>query len=906
VAKYLNHRAFKQAVFFFLGMPIVLLGGESPVISASTLTPQISQVSNSSGEQVPQQTPFFVGEVEQQPVRMDYLRQSNKGQTITYPGASFIKVHFSTLDLVSGDYVTVSDPTGTEKYTYPGSDSTTDGEPGFWSMSITGDTVVVQLHSRLSSRQLSDSSLSKSGFVIDKYGRGYPQAEIERVLPMSTCGASQRQDVACYQETNPTEFDKSNAVARLLIYYPDGYYAFCTAWRVGVGPNMLTNQHCLDSQTAVAASEAWFNYQNQTCNVSSIEHVTKVTGNSLLTSDLALDFSLFTVNSAESISSFGYLEIDPRTPEAGEQIYIPQHGGGNPKQLGIESDSNEGNVCRIDVPIMDGLDNGTDTGYYCDTTGGSSGSPVLSSSSNKVIAIHHFGSSSPPACTTPNQGVRMDLIWPLVEQYLLQVAPFGSIDNNNPTYTWKEMPSATWYYLWVDGPGGNLLQQWYRSADICSAGTCSVSPNVTLSGTAHQWWLQTWSPAGYGPWSSGMTFSPPAPVLPEKAVLVSPTGNIRTKTPTYIWNQVSSATWYYLWVDGPSGNVIQQWYRSSEANCNGSTCSITPSTILSAGAHSWWIQTYNSAGYGPWSDRMDFSVSPPGKATLVSPSGNITNNGPTYTWNEVSGSTWYFLWVDEPSGNVIQQWYTSAQANCDGTTCSVTPSTPLSNGGHSWWIQTYSSAGYGPWSDRVDFSVSVPPLPEKATLIAPSGDSGTNTPTYTWSEVPGVTLYRLWVNDSSGNLINTWYTAEVANCDGTNCWVAPAYFLSAGAHTWWIQTYNDAGYGPWSDSMTFNILSPPLPGKATLVSPSGSIGSNLPTYTWNEVYGSTWYYLWVDGPTGNVIQQWYRAAEANCNGITCSVTPSTSLGSGAHTWWIQTYNSTGYGPWSNRMDLSVP
>jgi hypothetical protein len=101
---------------------------------------------------------------------------------------------------------------------------------------------------------------------------------------------------------------------------------------------------------------------------------------------------------------------------------------------------------------------------------------------------------------------------------------------------------------------------------------------------------------------------------------------------------------------------------------------------------------------------MTFNVSPPGAATLVSPNGNSGSNTPTYTWNEVSGASWYYLWVDGPSGNVIKQWYTSAQANCDGITCSVTPAVTLSNGQYKWWIQTWNSAGYGPWSDGMIFT----------------------------------------------------------------------------------------------------------------------------------------------------------------------------------------------------------
>jgi hypothetical protein len=407
------------------------------------------------------------------------------------------------------------------------------------------------------------------------------------------------------------------------------------------------------------------------------------------------------------------------------------------------------------------------------------------------------------------------------------------------------------------------------------------------------------------PFNTGETYTVnKIPTAPETATLISPDGDIGTDfNPTYTWNEVAGVTLYYLWVNGPSGNVIKQWYTSAQANCDGTTCSVTPSTSLSAGSYIWWIQTLNSAGYSPWSDGMSFTISPPGVATLVSPSGSTTNTTPTYLWNEVNGATWYYLWVNGPSGTVIQQWYTSAQANCNGTTCSVTPSTTINSGAHTWWIQTWNSAGYGPWSSGMNFT---PTTPGKATLVSPTGSIGSTTPTYTWNEVSGSTWYYLWVNGPSGNVIKQWYTSAQANCNGSTCSVTPSTALSAGAHTWWIQTWNTEGTGPWSDGMNFSVTLPALPGKATLVSPSGSSGNNAPTYTWNEVSGATWYYLWVNGPSGTVIQQWYTSAQANCNGTTCSVTSSTVLGAGSHSWWIQTWNSAGYGPWSDRMDFSVP
>ena len=199
----------------------------------------------------------------------------------------------------------------------------------------------------------------------------------------------------------------------------------------------------------------------------------------------------------------------------------------------------------------------------------------------------------------------------------------------------------------------------------------------------------------------------------------------------------------------------------------------------------------------------------PSKATLISPSGTITDTTPSYTWNAVSGSTWYYLWVNEGSSKKIGKWYTAASAGCGSGsgTCSVTPATSLGNGAHTWWIRTYNSSGNGPWSSPKSFSVSAGTPPGKATLLSPSGTVTDTTPTYTWNAVSGSTWYYLWVNDSSGKKIGKWYTAASAGCgsgSGT-CSVTPTTSLGNGFHTWWIRTYNSSGYGPWSQGKTFYI-----------------------------------------------------------------------------------------------------
>jgi hypothetical protein len=306
---------------------------------------------------------------------------------------------------------------------------------------------------------------------------------------------------------------------------------------------------------------------------------------------------------------------------------------------------------------------------------------------------------------------------------------------------------------------------------------------------------------------------------------------------------------------------------------------------------------------------------PPGKASLISPSGMISTHAPTYTWNAVATGSYYYLWVDDHSTQGrIKSWYTAEQAGCSSGTgaCSITPATILSSGTAKWWIQTWNSAGYGPWSDPMSFTVAIGIPPGKATLISPSGSVATGMPTYTWNAVAGATWYWLWVNDAvtSSGKIQKWYPAAEAGCaSGTGtCSVTPSTTLAAGSAKWWIQTWNEAGYGPWSDGMAFVVGGAGPPGKATLVSPTGTITTATPTYTWNAVTGSTWYLLWVgDGAGSAKINQWYTAESAGCSAGTgtCRVKPGSALASGSYQWWIQTWNDSGIGPWSEGMGFTI-
>jgi hypothetical protein len=341
----------------------------------------------------------------------------------SYPGADYVKVHFARLLVRPGDWVTVSDESGKQSYTYRGdprlltlpkdSPSTVSGSDGFWAMSITGDTAVVTLH-----KTLPGPGLGKFGVDVDKVAHGFTASQRadrehkERLAeggrrPESVCGSDDAQDAVCYKTSHPVEYQHSLPVARLLI----NGTTLCTAWRVTADDRMLTNHHCIGDQADTSNTEVWFNYQCSSCGGSEIAPVTKVPADKLLRTDETLDYSLFSVSDFASIKHFGYLGLDIRKPKAGEQVYIPQHPEGDPTKLAIASDGENNSTCQIDQATIDGYASNSDTGYRCDTAPGASGSPVIARSTNRVIALHHLG-----GC--PNSGVRIDLIYPQIKSLL--------------------------------------------------------------------------------------------------------------------------------------------------------------------------------------------------------------------------------------------------------------------------------------------------------------------------------------------------------------------------------------------------------------------------------------------------------------------------------------------------------
>jgi hypothetical protein len=166
---------------------------------------------------------------------------------------------------------------------------------------------------------------------------------------------------------------------------------------------------------------------------------------------------------------------------------------------------------------------------------------------------------------------------------------------------------ATYYYLLVQTPDGNVLfGKWY-AATSCTGTTWSVTPEgLNLPNGIYQWRIRDYGDYGYGAWTALQDFTLNLP-LPG-VTLGEPIGTMTSWDQSFNWTGVSGATYYYLLVQTPDGNVLfGKWYAAT--SCTGTTCSVTPEGLnLPNGIYQWQIRDYGDYGYRAWTALQDFTL----------------------------------------------------------------------------------------------------------------------------------------------------------------------------------------------------------------------------------------------------------------------------------------------------------
>jgi hypothetical protein len=359
-------------------------------------------------------------------------------------------------------------------------------------------------------------------------------------------------------------------------------------------------------------------------------------------------------------------------------------------------------------------------------------------------------------------------------------------------------------------------------------------------------------------------------------------------------------------VDGTTTLCPSVTLASGSATCTTSS--------LAGGSHTISANYSGDANYAAASGSLVQTVSKVTPMVTGSASPNPAEVGTAVTLTAILAGT-----AGAPTGTVDFLEGTAAVAGCsarpisgDRATCTLSS---LAGGNHSLTARyagnaTYNAATSAAFTVTITCATCPPSAP---TLIAPSGTITTQTPAYSWNASPGATSYYLLVQNTQGVAVGLSLQASSLGCGaGTGtCSVTPATALvNNTSYVWFVNATNANGTGAWSagKDIFVSAAGPGGPPSApTPVSPSGTINTTTPTYSWNASAGATAYYLLVQNTQGVAVSMSIAASDAGCaSGGTCSIMPSTPLANNSmYNWFVNASNAQGTSAWSGAMQIQV-
>ncbi|NDJ60950.1 MAG: hypothetical protein GYB67_07485 [Chloroflexi bacterium] len=232
-----------------------------------------------------------------------------------------------------------------------------------------------------------------------------------------------------------------------------------------------------------------------------------------------------------------------------------------------------------------------------------------------------------------------------------------------------------------------------------------------------------------------------------------------------------------------------------------------------------------------------------------------------------------------------------------------TPDSDLAPGIYDVTINGRRDVGGDMQQFEAAWSFGVQTAPQAATLMQPTGSYTTAPSDFTWSYVPGATWYLLWVSRADGTLVHSdWYDQALV-CSASDCTVSLNLNLTGGEYRWWVQTWNEFGFGPWSAEVNFTMEI--TPAAAVLGAPTGAVSDTQPTFTWQADADSTWSLLWVSRADGTLVHSDWYDQSVICTGADCAVTLNIPMVGGDYRWWVLTWNAYGFGPWSAEANFTL-
>jgi hypothetical protein len=361
---------------------------------------------------------------------------------VHHKGAAMIKAHLREIDLAPGDYIVVRNRKGQEVDRVTAKEGNALGE--MWVLSVIGDTAFIELWT-------APNGGGRHGFIIDRYASIWNMPRIP--LPESQCLTNDRERIACYHNS-PTKpesvYQHSRAVCGMARF--NATAAFCTGALASRDGLFFTCNHCVGTQSSANSLEVWFDYEHASCSGSAQLPTIRIRGpHKMVWTSNCNDASLIRLNqSAVSTTldipgSHEYILNEVGKLTLGEQVWLPGHPGGRPKEVSYIG--NPKPTVQSVAKVIKCSPAQNFFGHVADTIGGNSGSTVFNWE-NKRIGVHGYAGCRTTTPVGHNGAARMDLIWPMVKSHFgdwnetIRVIPDGD-DRTTPVGGGTPIPFGT-------------------------------------------------------------------------------------------------------------------------------------------------------------------------------------------------------------------------------------------------------------------------------------------------------------------------------------------------------------------------------------------------------------------------------------------------------------------------------
>jgi hypothetical protein len=389
-------------------------------------------------------------------------------------------------------------------------------------------------------------------------------------------------------------------------------------------------------------------------------------------------------------------------------------------------------------------------------------------------------------------------------------APTGIVSLLNPTFTWSEIPNATYYNLVLFEEGGEsarttqdeitpeetgstlILDQFVNADDVCAAGTCSFTPepSLELAYGPYSWKVRALMGSDYTEFSSDVDFYNMSVSQP-----IQPLGVITNRNPKFVWSPVEEATQYKLRVS--QGTTTIKEILVDSPSCPYTNCIYrSPTSLkLANGSYEFSVKAY----VGSWGDyglTIGFGIANPPSPKY--PAISTTSPNPKFIWMKVADQTKYQVILYDSEGTVLLNEVMDPPL-CGTARCRYVPDPELNlvNGTYKWKVRGYNNV-WGNYSGLRTFEKVDPPAP-----ISPAGTIKTANPEFTWVKIPGATKYAIKIQKPNGDTVK-YLGVDASHCGTTYCNYVPdpSINLANGIYKWRVRAYN--GYfGPYSDFLYF-------------------------------------------------------------------------------------------------------